>query len=207
MLSALRAARDRLQQPGAEDGPPPRGGSEAKSIFSTGTSEAGKARIETLKETVANCEAFLLTEESQGQDFALLKKLEILERIVGSTVNQMEKSQGRLQLAPGEVEEVDGWLSRGHKCTTEIIQREYKCSPVSPSTQGNFNLSTATKLKFKDIIPARFGKNPRDYLSWKVQTKGFISSIKMDGELAAIWLLEQCLESTISIDLKKDLHW
>ena len=111
MLSALQAARDWLQQPGAEEGPPPRGGSEAKSTFSTGTSEAGKARIETLKETVANCEAFLLTEESQGQDFALLKKLEILQRNVGSTVNQMEKSQRKgLQLAPGEVEEVDGWL-------------------------------------------------------------------------------------------------
>ena len=204
MLSALRAARDRLQQPGAEDGPPLRGGSEAKSVFSTGTLEAGKARMETLKETVANCEAFLLTEESQGQDFALLKKLELLKGNVGSTVNQMEKSQRKgLQLAPGEVEEVDGWLSRGYKCTQEIMKRESKCSAIPPPTQGNFNSSTATKLKFKDIIPARFGKNPRDYLSWKVQTKGFISSFKMSGELAAIWLLEHCLESTISIDLKK----
>ena len=66
MLSALRAVRDQLQQPVAEDGPPPKGGLEAKSIISTGTSEAGKARIEALKEAVANCEAFLLTEESQG---------------------------------------------------------------------------------------------------------------------------------------------
>ena len=78
MLSALRAARGRLQQLVSEGETPSPRGSEAKSSVSTGTSEAGKAKIEALKRAVGAAEAFLLTEESQGQDFALLKKLEIL---------------------------------------------------------------------------------------------------------------------------------
>ena len=59
------------------------------------------------------------------------------------------------------------------------------------------------ELKFKDIIPARFGKDPREYLSWKVQTKSLIVTFKMTQEMAAIWILENCLESQISVDLKK----
>ena len=161
MISALQAARDRLQLPGREERARPRGGSEV-----TITSEAGRARIEVLRATVANCEAFLLTEESQGKEYSLLKKLELLKGNVSTTVEKMEKSQSRgLQLAPGEVEEVGSWLSRGHKCAEEIMKREMNCSTIPPPAQGNFSWSNSTKLKFKDIIPARFGKDPREYLS------------------------------------------
>ena len=120
MLSALRAARSRLQLLVSEGETPSPRGSEAKSSVSTGTSEAGKAKIEALKRAVGAAEAFLLTEESQGQDFALLKKLEILERTLGTTVEKMENSQGRLQMAPAEADKIDSWISRGHKCSAEI---------------------------------------------------------------------------------------
>ena len=115
----------------------------------------------------------------------------------------MENSQGRLQLAPAEADEVEHWLCRGHQAVGEIGDREFKCSAIPPSPQGNFNQSTGTKLKFKDIVPSRFGKNPREYLTWKVQTKLLIASFNMTGPMATIFLLENCLEQTISVDLKK----
>ena len=166
-------------------------------------SEAGRAKIEGLKRAVGAAEEFLKTEESYRTDHGLLKKLKILERTLGSTVEKMENLHTRLQLAPAELEELEGWLARGHNAVSEIASREFKCSPIPPSPQGNFNQSTGTKLKFKDIVPSRFGRDPREYLTWKTQTKRLISSFNMTGEMAMIFLLENCLEQTISVDLKK----
>ena len=121
MQSTLQAERSRLQLLVAGGEPPSPRGSEAKgSHVSSGTTEAGKAKIDALKKAVGAAEAFLLTEESQGQDFALLKKLEILERTLGSTVEKMENSQGRLQLAPAEADEVKHWLCRGHQAVGDV---------------------------------------------------------------------------------------
>ena len=134
MQAALQAERARLQLLVGEPTSPR--GSEAKGSVSSGTSEAGKAKIEALKRAVGAAEAFLLTEESQGQDFALLKKLEILERTLGSTVDKLDNSQGRLQLAPAEADEVEQWQCRGNQAVGEIVSREFRCSAIPPSTQG-----------------------------------------------------------------------
>ena len=108
MQSALQEERSCLQLLVAGGEPlSPRGSGAKGSDVSSGTTEAGKAKIDALKRAVGAAEEFLLTEESQGQDFALLKKLEILERTLGTTVEKMENSQGRLQLAPAEADDVE----------------------------------------------------------------------------------------------------
>ena len=88
METVLKAAVEQLQCRGAEEqGAPPRRGSEV-----TITSEAGRARVEVLKGLVANAEEFLATEEAQGGEYSLLKKLELLKNNINTNVEKMESA-------------------------------------------------------------------------------------------------------------------
>ena len=98
-------------------------------------------------------------------------------------------------LAPAEQEELEEWLARGHRAVSEISAREFRCNPVPdlPPPQG-YSKPKGAKLRFKDIVPSKFGRDPGEYLTWKkTETRRLISVFELTGEMALMFLLENCL--------------
>ena len=173
-------------------------GSEASST----TLSTQCAKIVALKRAVVDAESFLGSEEGQGKDPFHLKKLEIFERTLGLQLRTTERLQTNRGLGPLEQEEIDDWLAQGQVAISEICTCESCCTPASDSPPG-YSKPKSAKLKFKHIIPQKFGRNPGEYLTWKRETKRLTNVFELTGEMALLFLLENCLEQTVRKDLKK----